>query len=182
MLNSPPLGFRLLAFKLRHERGFFGFDFGLRPRVGGGRDDCLFRRRRLARRGAVRGLFAFALGGDAGGFQRGGVRHFRLHPRALHGDGFSFLEALYVHAPAGELGGESRVLPLFADCERQMPVLHNRHGGLRMLFQLHPNHARGVQRVGDELGYVPVPFENVNLLALQFVHDVFDADAAQSDA
>ncbi len=92
--------------------------------------------------------------------------------------------ALDVNAPAGELGGEAGVLPLLADGEAQLLVGHDHHGGLdlALFVEQHAGDARRAQRIGDVLGELRVPFDDVDLLAGQFVDDVLNAQSALAHA
>ena len=63
-----------------------------------------------------------------------------------------------------------------------MPVRHDYERRLSILFQLHLDHLGRAERIGKEVAYVVAVRQDVNLLALQLVHDVLDAEATQADA
>src|SRR5215213_8636768 len=87
-----------------------------------------------------------------------------------------------VDAPAGQAGGEPRVLALAADRQRQLVVRHD-HGRLAVLVvDEHLAHARGAQRLGDEPGRLVVVRDDVDLLAAELGDDHPHARAARPDA
>ena len=90
--------------------------------------------------------------------------------------------ALDVYFPTGESGGEPGVLPFSAYCEGELPVRHDRHCRFVVVIQFDFHYLRRAQGVGDENGDFLVPLHDINLLAVQFVDNVLNADAAQPDA
>src|SRR5215213_9981219 len=78
-----------------------------------------------------------------------------------------------VDAPAGELGRQAGILALLADRQGELEVGYDdagRPGGL--VDQRHALDLRRRQRVGDELRRVVAVVDDVDLLAVQLVHDV----------
>src|SRR5207237_6075683 len=90
--------------------------------------------------------------------------------------------ALDVDAPASQLGRESGVLALLADGQRQLTLGHDHLGGAGRLVDRDVAHLGRAQRIGDVLSGVLVPFDDVDLFAVQLVDDVLDAHAAHADA
>ena len=87
-----------------------------------------------------------------------------------------------VDLQAGQLCGETRVLPLFSDGKGELALRHDGGRSLFLLFDLHLHHERRAERVLDEPRRVAAPLDHVDLLAVQFVHDVLNANPAQADA
>src|SRR4051812_26954438 len=89
---------------------------------------------------------------------------------------------LDVDPPAGEAGGEARVLALAADRQREL-VVGDDHGRLAaVVVDEHLAHARRRERLGDEAGGLVVVGDDVDLLAAQLGDDHAHARAARADA
>src|SRR3954449_2101305 len=87
-----------------------------------------------------------------------------------------------VDAPAGQAGGEPRVLALAADRQAELVVGHD-HGRLPVgVVDEHLAHARGAERLGHETGRLVVVGDDVDLLAAQLGDDHAHAAAARADA
>src|SRR5215218_9265401 len=80
-----------------------------------------------------------------------------------------------VDAPAGQPGGEPRVLALAADRQRELVVGHDHRGLPVLVVDEHLTHARGTQRLGDEPGGLVVVRDDVDLLAPELGDDHADA-------
>src|SRR5690606_37745965 len=73
------------------------------------------------------------------------------------------------------------VLPLLADCQRELAVRHHRLRGQTVLQDAHALHLRRAQRVGDEGGRIGVPLHHVTAITVELIDDVLDADAQQTN-
>src|SRR6185312_5234391 len=93
-----------------------------------------------------------------------------------------FLLGEDVYVPAGELRGETHVLAAAADGQRQLLVRHHDLDALAILVEHDLGDFRRRQRVHHEGGDVRRPRDDVDLLALQFVHHGLHARAAHADA
>ena len=93
-----------------------------------------------------------------------------------------FLLGEDVDVPAGELRGEAHVLAAPADRERKLRVRHHDFDALAVLVEHHLGDFGGRQRVDHEGRDVRRPRDDVDLLALQFVHHRLHARAAHADA
>src|SRR6185295_12550478 len=89
---------------------------------------------------------------------------------------------LDVDPPAGEPGGEPRVLAFAADRQRQLVVGDDDGRLAAVVVDEHLAHARGRQRLGDEAGGLVVVGDDVDLLAAQLGDDHAHARAARADA
>jgi hypothetical protein len=89
---------------------------------------------------------------------------------------------LDVDPPAGQAGGEARVLALAADRQRELVVGDDDRGLLAVVVDEHLAHARRAQRLGDEAGGLVVVGDDVDLLAAQLGDDHAHARAARADA
>ena len=118
-------------------------------------------------------LFESGLFGGAAGFLVGGADGF---------EGFPLLHIFDVQAPPGEAGGQAGVLPIASDSQGHLGFRHHYVGGSFLRIQFHAADIGGAQGAGDEGAGVGVPFDDINLFALEFVDDALDAVAAQSDA
>src|SRR5436305_5346641 len=72
-----------------------------------------------------------------------------------------------IDPPAGQPGGESCVLALLADGERELVVGHDDRGLLAVVVDEHFPHTRGRQRLGHEPRRLLVEGDDVDLLAAQ---------------
>ena len=89
---------------------------------------------------------------------------------------------LDVHLPAGQLGGQPRVLAPLADGQRKLVLADRDFDPLAGFIHLEGLELGRGQRVGDEVLDVRVPADDVHLLVVQFPHDVLDPLAAQAHA
>ena len=89
---------------------------------------------------------------------------------------------LDVDPPAGQAGGEARVLALAADRQRELVVGHDDGRLARLVVDEDLAHARRRQRLGDEPGGLVVVGDDVDLLAAQLGDDHAHARAARADA
>src|SRR6185503_7861690 len=87
-----------------------------------------------------------------------------------------------VDAPAGQLRGEPRILAFLADRERKLPVRNDHVRGLVVGDDVDADDVRRLERVGDVLLGLLVPFDNVDLLATELVHDRLHAEPPLTDA
>jgi hypothetical protein len=83
---------------------------------------------------------------------------------------------------AGELAGEPHVLAAAADGQRQLIVGHHHFDAAFLLVDHDAADGRGLERVDDEGRGVLAPGDDVDLLALQFLHHRLDAAALHADA
>ena len=90
--------------------------------------------------------------------------------------------ALDVDAPAGEAGGETGVLALLADRQRQLVVGHDDLGGAGVLVDAHFLDLGRAEGLGHEIGGVVRERDDVDLLAAQLVDDHAHARTAGADA
>ena len=97
-------------------------------------------------------------------------------------DLFPFGHALYVQSPTGQPGGQTGILALFADGQRELPVRHHHDGSLFLLEQFHMDRFRRAESVGDEGLGLFVPRYDIYLLALKFIHYALDPVAPDADA
>ena len=81
-----------------------------------------------------------------------------------------------------QLRGQAHVLPAPADGQRQLLVGHHHLDALCLLVEHDLGDFRRRQCVDHEGRDVRGPLDDVDLLALQFVHDRLDAAAAHADA
>src|SRR4051794_7087555 len=88
---------------------------------------------------------------------------------------------LDVDAPAGQAGGEARVLALAADGEAELVVGDDDGRLAGVVVDKNFPHARGAQRLGDEAGGLVVVGDDVDLLAAQLGDDHAHAGAARAD-
>src|SRR6476619_7992380 len=88
-----------------------------------------------------------------------------------------------VDSPSRELGGETGVLPLFADGEGEL-VVGNDHPGRtrRFVGDCDRIHARRREGAGDESRRIVVVVNDVDLLVVQFGHDRPDTGTPFTDA
>src|SRR5205823_12240758 len=94
-----------------------------------------------------------------------------------------FLFALDVDAPAGELGGQTHVLALLADGERQLLVFDDDfHDALAVVDDLDTLRLRRAQPVRHERHRILRPLDDVDLLAAELADDRLDARALHADA
>ena len=93
-----------------------------------------------------------------------------------------FLFGEDVDVPAGKLRGEPHVLPAPADGQRQLLIGNDHLDALFVFVEHHFGDFRRRQRVHHEGGDVGRPRNDVDLLALQFVHHRLHARAAHADA
>src|SRR5690606_33507355 len=94
------------------------------------------------------------------------------------------LGALDVNAPARQPVGKPRVLALLADGKGHLVARHD-HGRDTLVVDLVERDVRRLgraQRIRDKRRDVRRPFDHVDLLAVQLVHDVLDADTPDTDA
>ncbi len=94
-------------------------------------------------------------------------------------------QILDVDAPAGQLGRQTGVLTLAADGQRKLVVGHNDHGRLALfgvLLQKDVGDTRRAEGLGDEDALVGVPFDDVDLLVVEFADDALNTHAAHADA
>ena len=89
---------------------------------------------------------------------------------------------LDVDFPAGQPGGQARVLAALADCERELVVVHADFHGLLLILAPQVFQFGGLERLGDELLDVRRPADDVHLLVVQFAHDVLHARTLHADA
>src|SRR6266851_4920483 len=108
--------------------------------------------------------------------QLGALAGFLLAALALLGLGHD------VDFPAGELGGELDVLAAAADGEAQLIVGHDDLGLVLLLVHQHLADLGRGQRIDDEVRGIVRPRDDVDLLALQLLHDGLYAAAAHADA
>src|SRR4029077_17678666 len=87
-----------------------------------------------------------------------------------------------VDFPAGELRGELDVLATATDRQAQLIVRHDDLGLVLLLVHQHLADLGRRQRIDDEVGGVVRPRDDVDLLALQLLHDGLHAAAAHADA
>src|SRR5581483_2581819 len=87
-----------------------------------------------------------------------------------------------VDAPTGELRGETGVLALLADRQRQLAVRHDDVRGLVLRDDVDAHDVRGLERVGDVLLGLLAPLDDVDLLATELVDDRLHAQTALPDA
>src|SRR5690606_38042857 len=87
-----------------------------------------------------------------------------------------------VDRPAGQARGEADVLPAAPDRERELVLLDEDLGVLRLVVQLDRVHDRRLHGVHDVDLLRLVPADDVDLLAVELVYDVLDARAADADA
>ena len=132
----------------------------------------------VARAGQRRVGAAFAVGED----RRAAPGDFLLLVAVLGLLGGELGLRADVHAPAGEAGGEPRVLALAADRQRELVVGDDHRRLLGLVVDQHLAHARGRQRLGDEAGRLFVEGDDVDLLAAQLGDDHPHARAARADA
>ncbi len=93
-----------------------------------------------------------------------------------------FLLRQDVDLPAGELRGETHILSAAADGERQLLVGHDHFDAMRVFVEHDLGDFRRRQRVDDEGRGLARPRNDVDALALQFLHDRLHAHAAHADA
>ena len=74
------------------------------------------------------------------------------------------------------------VLAAAADGERELVVRHHNLDARGILVEHHLHDLGGLQRIDDEGRGVGRPGDDVDLLALELVHDRLDARAAHADA
>ena len=104
--------------------------------------------------------------------------------RALGGVSFNLRLALDINAPTGQFCSEPRVLSFFADGERQLCVVHHYACDLvavRFFGERNPDRFGRAEGIGYELAGIRIPFDHVDLLAIQFVYDGLNANAALTD-
>src|SRR5688572_16951706 len=90
--------------------------------------------------------------------------------------------ALDVDAPAGQLGGQTRVLALLADRQRQLALGHDDLGSASRFVDGDVADLGRAERVRHVLRRVLAPLDHVDLLAIELVDDVLDAHAAHAHA
>src|ERR1700722_20373800 len=88
-----------------------------------------------------------------------------------------------VDPPAGEPGGQPRILAFLSDGQRQLEVGHHHAGGPGVLVDHgHRDDLGRRQRIGDEARRVVVEVDDVDLLPGQLAHHVAHPLAHRSDA
>src|SRR5579883_1050732 len=87
-----------------------------------------------------------------------------------------------IDAPTGQLGGQARVLSIFADGERQLPLRHRDERGVIRFAQFHLQWLHRTERVGDEGSRVWTPLDDVDFLVVEFAHNIVDTRAAHPNA
>ncbi len=93
--------------------------------------------------------------------------------------GFFFLD---LDVPTGELGGQARVLALFADRQRQLIGVDDDFHGMTGFIDDQVLQLGGRKRVGDKLTDIRVPADDVDLLAAEFAHDILHAHPPHAHA
>ena len=93
-----------------------------------------------------------------------------------------FLLGQDVDVPTGELRGQPHVLPAPADGQRQLLIGHHHLDAFFVFVEHHLGDFRRRQRIHHEGGDVWRPWNDVDLLALQFVDHRLHARAAHADA
>ena len=88
-----------------------------------------------------------------------------------------------VNIIAGQMGAQAHILALVADSQAQLVVGHGHAAALGLAGQQFDldDLGRGQGR-GDKLGDVLAPADDIDLLAVQLLDDLLDADAAGTDA
>lgn len=88
-----------------------------------------------------------------------------------------------VNIIAGQMGAQAHILALVADGQAQLVVGHGHAAALGLAGQQFDldDLGRGQGR-GDKLGDVLAPADDIDLLAVQLLDDLLDADAAGTDA
>ena len=87
-----------------------------------------------------------------------------------------------IDTPTGELGRKACILTVFADGQGQLP-LGNRHNGCMVkIAQFNFERFNRAKRVGYKGRRVGAPLDDVNLLIVEFMHNVVDASAAHANA
>src|SRR5579883_1431014 len=97
-----------------------------------------------------------------------------LEDLALRGSG-------HINAPAGELGGQARVLAILADGQGELFLLNRDQGGVIRFAQLHFQWLDRAERVRDEGGRIGTPLDDIYLLIVEFMHDIVNTRAAHAD-
>src|SRR5690606_9214184 len=87
-----------------------------------------------------------------------------------------------VDVPTRELRGEPHILAAAADRQRQLALRHDHLDAVRILVEDNLRHLGRRQGVDDELRSVGPPLDDVDLLALQLVHDGLHTLATHADA
>ena len=105
---------------------------------------------------------------------------FRLKECINRYTGFGF--ALDVNFPPGQFRGESSVLSLPPNGEREFIVWHNDARASVSIAHLHPRYLGWTQRVADKNPRVIAPFNQIDFLVIQFSDDCLDANAFDPDA
>ena len=82
----------------------------------------------------------------------------------------------------GQLAGEAHVLAAAADRQRQLVVGHHHFDPALFLVEHDAADGRRLERVDHERRGVLAPRDDVDLLALQFLHHRLDAAALHADA
>ena len=82
-----------------------------------------------------------------------------------------------IDAPAGQLCGQSGVLPFAADCQREHPLRHDDVRDAMLFVDPDLDHLGWAQGLGHEGGGILRPFDHVYLLAAQLRNDRLDAGA-----
>ena len=88
-----------------------------------------------------------------------------------------------VNIIAGQMGAQAHILALVADSQAQLVVGHGHAAALGLAGQQFDldDLGRGQGR-GDKLGDVLAPADDIDLLAVQLLDDLLDADTAGTDA
>ena len=96
-----------------------------------------------------------------------------------------FGDALDIYSPTGQFRGEAGVLTFTPDREGQLVFRHENHCGLAIdgvVVEVDACDTGRAQCLGDEGDGIGVPFDDIDLLVMEFLDDVLDANAAHADA
>src|SRR5947209_15961971 len=91
---------------------------------------------------------------------------------------FAFHRLRDIDAPARELRCQPCVLPIFADSQRELPLEHCDDRRVVGLTQLYSQRLDRAERVCHEGCRIRTPLDDINLLVVEFMHDVIDTRAA----